>query len=775
DLPFVPGEKVTVNLNPVYMKDSESFLNMTYQFAVYNEPENLNPETMQKIAPVQGPVFDYSQQKSMARDPVVLDGVSIPSNFPWIRILASNNPAEGYIFMNHGADSFLKYHMILNNTGTPVWYFYSHHWDPRNFRLHANGEIAMNVYHPNSFGDGYISMDNTYSITDSFWVDWNGYKLDNHELLILEDGSCFMIGYKYYTVDMSQLVDGGLTNVSVMETSIFGYSSGSKIPNFIWRALDNFDIADNDAPDINDLTAKSIRFPHMNAIDVDTDGNILLSCRHLSEITKINPETGEIIWRLGGNHNQFTFINDPLQGPSNQHDIRALGDNHYTVFDNGNQHTPQVSRGVEWEINTDAMTATLVWEHRNNEVSGKYSYYMGNNQRLPNGNRLINWATGRELSQLATEVTSDGTKALEFEFEDRTSVYRIHKFPWNAIAKVPYLVIEVYSDAVTLIFNKFGDSDVDYYNIYGGISPQPSTVIATSENPYIHLTNEVVNDSRNYFRVTAVSHSGQESGFSNQEEVLVRFVNPGENVVDNGDFNDGFDNWDWLVRDADADYEVTENEELHFVIQDGGSEDWNIQAVHSGISLIQGKAYLFEFDAYATQNRVVYFDVRKDGDPWTNHSKIGGTLLTLVQTHYAYEFIMEEPSEPEACIVLNVGANDDDVYVDNVSLKQVGSSTVIQKESNPYNFKLDHNYPNLFNPTTRIRYVVSREAFVHFAIVNLAGQQIQTLVKQNQMPGAYTVHWDGCDESGDQMSSGVYFYRLMADDFCETRKMLLIR
>ncbi len=91
---------------------------------------------------------------------------------------------------------------------------------------------------------------------------------------------------------------------------------------------------------------------------MDTDGHILLSSRNTSEVTKINADTGEIIWRLGGTHNQFTYVNDPLNGPRNQHAIRPLGNNRYTLFDNGNGHSPQVSRAVEYELNPTTMTAT---------------------------------------------------------------------------------------------------------------------------------------------------------------------------------------------------------------------------------------------------------------------------------------------------------------------------------------------------------------------------------------------------------------------------------
>ena len=85
----------------------------------------------------------------------------------------------------------------------------------------------------------------------------------------------------------------------------------------------------------------------------------------LSEVTKINRQTGDIIWRLSGAHNEFTFINDLLDGFRNQHDIRSLGDSLYSVFDNGNNHDPSRSHGVIYKLDTNAKTSTLVWEYRN--------------------------------------------------------------------------------------------------------------------------------------------------------------------------------------------------------------------------------------------------------------------------------------------------------------------------------------------------------------------------------------------------------------------------
>ena len=130
------------------------------------------------------------------------------------------------------------------------------------------------------------------------------------------------------------------------------------------------------------ICAAAFDFPHMNAIDIDTDGHILLSSRNTSEVTKINRDTGDIIWRLGGVHNQFTFVNDPLNGPRNQHAVRMVTTNDYTMFDNGNLHNPPVSRGVEYRLDTNNMTATLVWQYPNPTTPSMYSFYMGDVQRL---------------------------------------------------------------------------------------------------------------------------------------------------------------------------------------------------------------------------------------------------------------------------------------------------------------------------------------------------------------------------------------------------------
>ena len=88
----------------------------------------------------------------------------------------------------------------------------------------------------------------------------------------------------------------------------------------------------------------------------------------------------------------------------------------------------------------------------------------------------------------------------------------------------------------------------------------------------------------------------------------------------------------------------------------------------------------------------------------------------------------------------------------------------------PTDFGLEQNYPNPFNPTTNIMYTVPNREYVNLTVYNILGEKIATLVDEEKAPGKYTVTFDG-----SRLSSGVYFYRLHAGRFNETREMVLVK
>ena len=93
----------------------------------------------------------------------------------------------------------------------------------------------------------------------------------------------------------------------------------------------------------------------------------------------------------------------------------------------------------------------------------------------------------------------------------------------------------------------------------------------------------------------------------------------------------------------------------------------------------------------------------------------------------------------------------------------------------PKNFGLTQNYPNPFNNQTNIEYQLSSPSIVKFEIFNLLGQKIKTLMNEEKSPGYYTLSWDGKNNYGESMNSGIYFIKFSTDKFTETKKMTLLK
>ncbi len=93
----------------------------------------------------------------------------------------------------------------------------------------------------------------------------------------------------------------------------------------------------------------------------------------------------------------------------------------------------------------------------------------------------------------------------------------------------------------------------------------------------------------------------------------------------------------------------------------------------------------------------------------------------------------------------------------------------------PDSFNLYQNFPNPFNPNTRIKYALAQAGYVSFNIYNIAGQKVRMLVNKRQERGIYQIVWDGKDSAGNSLASGVYFYQLIHNRQKTVKKMMLIR
>lgn len=259
------------------------------------------------------------------------------------------------------------------------------------------------------------------------------FDTDFHECKTLSNGNTIIFGFEPRTVDLSSVVSGGKTNARVMGARIREVTPGGDTV-LDWSTFDHTSITD--AVDEIDLTQQAIDYAHPNGVAEDLDGNLILSIRHFDALLKIDRNTGEVIWWLGGEkarRNDFTWTNDDLNGFtgfSHQHSVEVMSNGNIILFDNGNMRTNKFSRAVIYNVNQTAKTVTKVWEFRHSPDI--YAASMGSVQELPNGNILIGWGTnGTRI--IATEVAPDGTVEAELisDLPEQIRSYRVMKAPFS--------------------------------------------------------------------------------------------------------------------------------------------------------------------------------------------------------------------------------------------------------------------------------------------------------------------------------------------------------
>jgi outer membrane protein assembly factor BamB len=350
--------------------------------------------------------------------------VILPSTFPELTVTVNEpgvSPDPLYVTF-HGRAYFVAQ---LDNSGVPLFWRSTPRYS-YDFKKHPTGAYSYSVEtgELNQYGrvqQVQVVLDEDFEEVEQ--VSTVGLNhTDRHEFHILPNGNRIITAYNGSVRDMTayggsaeELVqDSVVQELSPNNELLFEWSSRGAIP---WN---------------ESLRPERGEYAHVNSVWVDTDGNWLISARAAAQVLKVDRESGEVIWKLGGISNQFTFIDDPFSHLCGQHTVSRLDNGNILIFDNGqicypeNPARVELTRVVEYEIDEDARTVKLVWSY---DEPGYYTVSMGSAQRLPNGNTLIGW--GRGPTALATEVDADGNKVFEIEARDAGGTvisYRVLRF-----------------------------------------------------------------------------------------------------------------------------------------------------------------------------------------------------------------------------------------------------------------------------------------------------------------------------------------------------------
>ena len=500
---FTPGEQVNVNVSALSLDAQTQFKPLAYTFTVSSGQSSGSPGTTATPTPDQAPA------------PAFPNYLTVPQDIPHFTISKTTPElaSEGYIFV---APFFWtlstkgSYLLILDNNGNLV-YYQSAAKDKVafDFKKLSTGQLSYFSQQDAAF---YL-LDSHYQVVNSYTAG-NGYIADLHDLQMMQNGNALLMAYDSEKVDMSKFVAGGKKDATVTGL-IIQEIDPSKNVVWEWRSWDHIAFTDSTA----NLTEKNIDLVHGNALELASDGNLLLSSRNLSEITKINLQTGDIIWRFGGSANQFKLVDG--QPFAFQHDVRQLPNGDITIFDNqGTEQQPAASHAIEYKLDETNMTATQVWEYTNNPPI--FGTYMGDTQRLSGGNTFINWGAPLNSQGYAfitmSEVSADNNVLFQLSFDVPYVSYRAFRFPWQGSPNtLPALVFKSDTNGLTLGYSWNGATDVSSFILYGGNSQQSLNQVDQQKKTAFEMQSHLANlpQGECYFQVAALDQNGSEMARSN--------------------------------------------------------------------------------------------------------------------------------------------------------------------------------------------------------------------------------------------------------------------
>lgn len=519
--PFAYSEKVNVTVgDQIRTMTGKKITGTSFSFVTEKQPTE--EEKRQRLLARRIYDEDVAPASSLKQ---VIEKDSLPS----FKITINNNASKGSFFWNNQNDLYPLWtncHSVIMSNSGKLSYSKDMGQNGHDFKINYNGYLTWFDYDHNQ----WIMADSNFNKIDSFKC-VNGYEgsTNAHDFVIYPDGHYYLLAYDDQTVDMTPY--GGQPNATVTGLIIQKFDADKNLL-MQWRSWDHMNITD--ANNNVSLTGALVDYVHGNSLEEDVDGHLIFSQRSVCEVAKINSETGEYIWRLGGENNQFTFINDPLPlGFNFQHDARLLSNGHLTLFNNGNFLPLQESSAKEYALDVVNKTATLVWSYTHPWVSNGttpvFGRASGSMQRLNNGNTLIGWGTVITCPTLpnATEVDSLGNIVWEMAFDSLGwKSYRFKKYEWNPCSRpTAYTMSSVVKPGKITLAWEAATNAKSYILRYRPAAGGNWTQVPVQKNKYNILNYQT--STEYVWKVKSVCGNGNSSGYTEERS----FTSPAQRLL----------------------------------------------------------------------------------------------------------------------------------------------------------------------------------------------------------------------------------------------------
>jgi Arylsulfotransferase (ASST) len=366
-----------------------------------------------------------------------------------------------------------------------------------------------------------IIMSSSYQVVKAVSAA-NGLSADLHEFQLTPSGSALITAE--YPVYVDATAVHGSTQEVVLDSVVQEIDVATGLVLFQWDSLDHVGLRAGFTP-LPNLPKKGqpvkpnglgspYDYFHVNSVEVDRDGNLLVSGRNTWAVYKVNRQTGATIWTLGGK--QSTFRLGPGAAFAFQHDVRARasGDQLLTMFDDG-AGPPYVhaqSRALELRLDLKRLTATVVTQRVHSPPL--LSSYEGDDQALPDLDAFVGWGQQPYFSQ----YNSAGKLVFEGRFVDANISYRAYRFHWNGTpATPPAIAADRHGAKMTVYASWNGATKVSWWRVFAGASAGGLRLVATA--PKRGFETAIRARARKYVAVQALDAKGHPLGWSSVARV----------------------------------------------------------------------------------------------------------------------------------------------------------------------------------------------------------------------------------------------------------------
>ena len=371
-----------------------------------------------------------------------------PTAPPPVTVLTHGDAGKGDFFVSPFSDqsTYANGPEILDQDGNVVWFkAVPKGQEASDFRTQTyHGQPVLTWWQ--GTGLGGLAQGTDYIYNDHYQQiaavqAGNGLSADGHEFLITPQNTALILAYTTKTANLTSI--GGPANQTVIDGVVQEIDIKTGKVLFQWNASDHVPYSQSEQP-LPASASTPWDWFHINAVKLDTDGNLLIDARDTWTSYKVDRHSGDIIWQLGGkaSRNNFNIQAAPGQVLNKaglitawQHDFEAQGNGIYTFFDNesagvantGVDATAQfgVSRAVTVKLDQRTHTATLI--NSFDQPEGLTAPSQGNSQRTAAGNTVVGWGSLPYFSEFAP----NGQLLYNAQFPAGVNSYRAYLLPWN--------------------------------------------------------------------------------------------------------------------------------------------------------------------------------------------------------------------------------------------------------------------------------------------------------------------------------------------------------